>query len=346
MIEEYVVSFADVPAVLEILVEKPLSGGNPSRFATITHFLYGSYNLIKAIDYITDNTAYNGTSALFDNALSNFTLVSSQMAKTEIQQMIGAETLFFSETLNFLNDMNALLVDISYYGSNVGTVFEGLNNTLTYFEEDYQNITNYPDIISELSVLVTDSENLNNTAYEIEGNVTIVNTKSSNDEYGVFTEPSEEIVSALDRYELVTTAENSVNVAKALYHLFGGMSQLKDTNNHIETGAQQFNDSLYLEANNSFIAANVSLTNTIYEMDQAIIYMTLAEGEMQQLANTRTAFLTIRTILVSVIVLFNNLLALAPLGPAANPVYIAGNSTAIIDSLTTVNNQLSDVKAQ
>ena len=346
MIEDYVVSFADVPAVLEILVEKPLDGGNPSRFATITHFLYGSYNLIKAIEYITDNTAYNGTSTLFDNALSNFTLVASQMVKTEIQQMIGAETLFFSETLNFLTDMNALLVDISYYGSNVGIVFEGLNHTISYFEEDYQNITNYPTIISELSFLVADSENLNSTAYEIEGNVTIVNTKSSNDEYGVFTEPSEEIVSAIETYELVTTAENSLNVAKALYHLFSGMSHLKDTYNYIEIGAQQFNDTLYLDANNSFIAANASLTNTIYEMDQAIIYMTLAEGEMQQLTDTRIAFLTIRSTLVSVIVFFNNLLALAILGPAANPVYVAGNSTIITDSLTTVNDQLSEVKAQ
>ena len=48
LVEEYVVSFADLPAVLEILIEKPTDNGNPSRFSTLTHFLYGAHNLIKA----------------------------------------------------------------------------------------------------------------------------------------------------------------------------------------------------------------------------------------------------------------------------------------------------------
>lgn len=346
MVEDYVVSFADLPAVLEILVEKPIDNGNPSRFSTLTHFLYGAYNLIKAIEIIDDTSAYNGTSTLLDNALSNSTLVIDQLVKDEIQQMIVTDTLFFSETLNFLFDMNSLVTDISYYGSNIGSVFEGLNNTVSYLGLGYENITNYPEIQTELSTLVTDAENLNNTAYEIEGNITTVRTKSESDEYGVFTVPSQEILSALERFEFVTTVENSVNVAKALYHLFNGMSYLKDTNNNIKLGRQQFNDSFYLQANNSFIAANVSLTNSITEMDLAISYMTLAEGEMQQLDESKIALETIKSTLVSTIVYFNNLLALALLGPAANPLDVAGNSTAIVDTLATVNGDLNDVKAQ
>ncbi|NPD89641.1 MAG: hypothetical protein HGN29_13060 [Asgard group archaeon] len=346
MVEDYVVSFADLPAVLEILVEKPIDNGNPSRFSTLTHFLYGAYNLIKAIEIIDDTSAYNGTSTLLDNALSNSTLVIDQLVKDEIQQMIVTDTLFFSETLNFLFDMNSLVTDISYYGSNIGSVFEGLNNTVSYLGLGYENITNYPEIQTELSTLVTDAENLNNTAYEIEGNITTVRTKSESDEYGVFTVPSQEILSALERFEFVTTVENSVNVAKALYHLFNGMSYLKDTNNNIKLGRQQFNDSFYLQAKNSFIAANVSLTNSITEMDLAISYMTLAEGEMQQLDESKIALETIKSTLVSTIVYFNNLLALALLGPAANPLDVAGNSTAIVDTLATVNGDLNDVKAQ
>jgi hypothetical protein len=346
LVEEYTVSFVDVPAVLEILVERPIDDGVPSRFSTITHFLYAAYNLIKAIEVITDYSAYNGTSALFNNALSNFTLVSDQLIKGDIQQMITADTIFFSETLDFLYDMNNLLSDISYYGSSVGTVFEGLNNTLPYFEQGYENITNYPTIQTELDVLITDAESLNNTAYEIEENVTVIRGKSEGEDYGVFTRPSQQIVDALDRYDLVTTAENSVNVAKALYHLFSGMSHLRDTNNNIKAGEQYFNNTQYLQANNSFIAANVSLTDSISEIDLAINYMALAEMEMQQLADTRFALMTIRATLVSVIVYFNNLLALALLGPAANPLDVSGNSTAIIDTLTTVNSDLSDMKAQ
>ncbi|MHA1952571.1 MAG: hypothetical protein ACW96U_01340 [Candidatus Heimdallarchaeaceae archaeon] len=346
MVEEYVVSFDEVPAVLEILVEKPIDNGNPSRFATLTHFLYGAYNLIKAIEYIDDNSAYNGTSTWFDNALSNSSLVVDQMVKDEIQQIIGADVIFFSETLNFLYDLNSLVTDVSYYGSNIGAVFEGLNSTVSYLEQGYENITNYPAIQTELSILVTDAENLNNTAYDIEGNITTIRTKSESDEYGVFTVPSQEILSALEIFEFVTAVENSVNVAKALFHLFNGMSYLKDTNNHIETGEQHFNDTDFALANDSFIAANVSLFSSISEMDLAINYMTLAEVEMPQLAETRTALLTIKSTLMSVIVYFNHLLALALLGPAANPLYVVGNSTAIIDTLAAVNGDLNDVKAQ
>ncbi|MCG3220569.1 MAG: hypothetical protein H7641_04230 [Candidatus Heimdallarchaeota archaeon] len=345
-VEEYVVSFADLPAVLEILVEKPIDNGDPSRFTTLTHFLYGAYNLIKAIEIIDDTSAYNGTSALLDNALSNSTLVIDQLAKDEIQQMIGADTVFFSETLNFLFDINLLVTDISYYGLNIGSVFEGLNSTLIYFEQGYENITNYPEIQTDLGILVTDAENLNNTAYAIEGNITSISSKSENEEYGVFTVPSQEILSSLERFDFIIAVENSVNVAKALFHLFNGMSHLKDTNNHIKTGSQLFNVSLYNDANNSFIAANVSLTNSITEMDLAISYMTLAEGEMQQLDESKIALETIKSTLVSTIVYFNNLLALALLGPAANPLDVAGNSTAIVDALATVNDDLNDVKAQ
>ena len=346
LVEEYVVSFADLPAVLEILIEKPTDNGNPSRFSTLTHFLYGAYNLIKAIEIIDDSSAYNGTTTLLDNALSNSTLIIDQLVKDEIQQMIGTDTIFFSETLNFLDDMNSLVTDVSYYGLNIGSVFEGLNDTLIYFEQGYENITNYSEIQTNLGVLVTNAENLNNTAYAIEGNITTIRSKSENEEYGVFTVPSQEILSALERFDFVIAVENSVNVAKALFHLFNGMSYLKDTNNHIDDGAQYFNTTQYDDANNSFIAANISLYNSISEMDLAINYMTLAEGEMQQLAETRTALLTIRTTLVSVIVYFDNLLALALLGPAANPLDVAGNSTAIIYTLATVNSDLSDVKAQ
>ena len=347
-IEEYIQSFAEVPAVIEILVEHPIKDDSPSRYATLTHFLYGAYNLIKAADFIGENSAYNGTSALFDNARSNFSLVSDQLVRDEAQQMIGSETIFFNETLSFIYDMTKISANISSYGSDMEVVFMGLNDTISYFDQGYENITNYPEIGNNLDSLVNASADLNTTAHIIDYDISIMEIKSDNETYGVFSEPSQQIVSSLEKFDLITNAENSYNIAKALSHLFNSMEHLKDTHDNIIIGEQLFvNDSLYVEANNSFIMANVSLYNSMSEMGSAISYMNkTAQGDMDQLAETRTIFLEIKNTLESVIIYFNNLLSLASLGPAANPAYVTGNSTIIIDTLSNVNNQLSNVTTQ
>ncbi|MCG3215355.1 MAG: hypothetical protein KAS63_01460 [Candidatus Heimdallarchaeota archaeon] len=347
-IEEYIQSFSKVPGVIEILVEHPIKNELPSRYATLTHFLYGAYNLINAADYISDNSAYNGTAAFFDDARSNFSLVSDQLARDEAQQMIGSETIFFNETLSFIYDMTKISANISSYGSDIGVVFSGLNDTLSNFDQGYENITSYPEISNELDGLVNLSESLNTTAHEIDYDISLMKIKSENETYGVFSEPSQQIVSSLEKFDLITNAENSFNIAKALFHLFNSMGHLKDMHDNIIIGEQQFvNDSLYVEANNSFIMANVSLYSSMSEMDSAISYMNkTAEGDMVQLEETRTMFLEIKNTLESVIIYFNNLLSLASLGPVANLSYVSGNSTLIIDTLSNVNNQLSDVMAQ
>ena len=347
-VEEYIQSFSEVPAVIEILIEHPIDGDSPSRYATLTHFLYGAYNLIKAADYIGENTAYNGTSALFEDARSNFSLVAEQLVTEEAQQMIDSKTIFFNETLDFIYDMTLISANISSYGSEMESVFMGLNDTISYFDQGYENITNYPEINNELDILVNTTVDLNNTAHAIDYDISIMKIKSENETYGVFSEPSEQIVSSLEKFDLITNAENSYNVAKALFHLFNSMSHLKDTHDNIVVGEQLFvNDSLYVEANNSFIAANVSLHNSMSEMDSAIFYMNkTAAGDMDQLAETRTTFLEIKNTLESVITYFNNLISLASQGPAANPADVTGNSTIIIDTLSNVNNQLANITAQ
>ncbi len=344
-IEEYIQSFSTIPGVIEILVEHPIKDDSPTRYATLTHFLYGAYNLIKAADFIGDNSAYNGTSALFDNARSNFSLVYDQLEKEEAQQMIGSETLFFNETLSFIYDMTKISYNISIFGSDMEDVFTGLNNTISYFDQGYENITNYPEISNELDNLVNISESLNSSAYVLDYDISIMKTKSDNETYGVFSEPSERIVSSLEKFDLITNAENSYNVARALFHLFNSMRYLKDTHVDIVAGEELFvNDSLYVEANNSFIAANVSLYNSMTEMDTAIFYMNkTAAGDMDQLAEARITFIEIKNTLESVIIYFNNLLSLASLGPAANPADVTGNSTIIIDTLSNVNNQLTNI---
>lgn len=347
VIEDYINLFTDVPEIIEILVNKPTHSTITSRFATLTHFLYGAYNIIKATEEIGTNSDYSGTSIFFTNAISNFTLVYNQLEQTIVQQMIDSDTIFFNATLSFLYDMTVLSADISSYGNDLGVVFQGLNDTVLYFDEGYENITDYPTIIADVSSLVTISDSLRNTSIEIENARLDMNLKTSNGTYGVFKKPSQEIVDSLESFNLVENAENAYNIAESFFHLFTAMSNLKDSTNYIKIGAQQFNDTLYVAANNSFISANLTLYNAIVEMDLAISFMSqTAGGNMDQLQDTRMALITIRTTLLNVIVYYTNLINLAGIGPAANPLDVSGNSTVIIIALSSVNGNLSDVKAQ
>ncbi|MHA1687561.1 MAG: hypothetical protein ACTSYD_14355, partial [Candidatus Heimdallarchaeaceae archaeon] len=344
----YINSFSDVPAVVDILVNKPNINGSVSRYATLTHFLYGAYNLIKATEIIGDNSNYNGTSTFFQNAQSNLTLVSEQLNRSEIQQVIDSETLFFNETLDFLYDMTKLSLDISLYGYELGEVFKGLNNTISYFDQGYENITNYPEIIAELDQFVNRSDSLWSTSQNIENQISLMELKTSNDTYGVFRKPADLIVSSLKNFDLVENAENVYNIAKALYHLFVSMSYLKDTTSYIKLGKTQFvNDSNYIAANNSFLMANASFYNSTAEMNLATFYMNqTATGKMNQLATTRAAFLDIKNDLESVITNFTNLLILASLGPLADPNDVSGNCTVILTSFSNVNDYLSSIRAE
>ncbi|MHA1708168.1 MAG: hypothetical protein ACTSYV_03710 [Candidatus Heimdallarchaeaceae archaeon] len=344
----YINSFSNIPAVVDILAGKPTINGSVGRYATLTHFLYGAYNLIKATEIIGDNSNYNGTALFFQNAQSNLTLVSGQLSRHEIQQVINSETLFFNETLSFLYDMTKLSLDISLYGCELGEVFQGLNNTITYFDQGYENITNYPEIISEVDVFVNRSDSLRSTSQDIESQISLMEIKTNNDTYGVFRKPAELIVSSLKNFDLGENAENIYNIAKALYHLFISMSYLKDTTNYIKLGETQFvNDSNYVAANNSFQLANTSFYNSTAEMDIAIFYMNqTATGKMDQLATTRTAFMNIKNDLEGVLTNFNDLLILANLGPLADPNDVSGNCTIILTSFSNVNNQLSNIRAE
>ncbi|MHA1396591.1 MAG: hypothetical protein ACTSSF_02575 [Candidatus Heimdallarchaeaceae archaeon] len=344
----YINSFSDVPAVVDILVNKPNINGSVSCYATLTHFLYGAYNLIKATEIIGDNSNYNGTSTFFQNAQSNLTLVSEQLNRSEIQQVIDSETLFFNETLDFLYDMTKLSLDISLYGYELGEVFKGLNNTISYFDQGYENITNYPEIIAELDQFVNRSDSLWSTSQNIENQISLMELKTSNDTYGVFRKPADLIVSSLKNFDLVENAENVYNIAKALYHLFVSMSYLKDTTSYIKLGKTQFvNDSNYIAANNSFLMANASFYNSTAEMNLATFYMNqTATGKMNQLATTRAAFLDIKNDLESVITNFTNLLILASLGPLADPNDVSGNCTVILTSFSNVNDYLSSIRAE
>ncbi len=345
--EQYLYLFNNATGALEALIEQPMVNGEKSRYTTLTHFLYGSYNLIKAALNVGEYSSFNGTEVFFEQANSNFSVVYYEFGKAEVMRVINSDTPFLNSTLNFLYDMAALAVGISSFGLDVGTVYGDLTRVVESFGIGYENITDYYSLQSEVLVIIGLTDNLTNTAYSIENRISIIQSNANNGTYEMFSKPSRKIANFLDGFNLTSNIINANNIAHSFYHLFNSMEHLKYTYANVTAGETHFNNTDFGDANDSFVAANNSFYSAMSEMDLAIIYMNETEaGEMVQLEDARTALINIKNTLDSIIGNFNNVLSIAEEGPLANPDDLTGNITIITNALSSINNQLLNVAAQ
>lgn len=345
--EQYLYLFTNATDALEALIEQPLVNGEKSQYTTLSHFLYGSYNLIKAALNVGDYSSFNGTEVFFEQANSNFSVVYNEFGKEEIIRVINSDTPFLNSTLSFLYDMAALAVDISSFGIDVGTVYGDLTHVVESFGVGYENIDDYSSLQSEVLDIIHLTDNLNNTAYSIENRISIIQSNANNGTYEMFSKPSRKIANFLNGFNLTSNVINANNIAHSFYHLFNSMEHLKYTYANVTAGETQFNNTDFVAANNSFVAANNSFHSAVSEMELAIMYMNETEaGEMVQLEDARTALINIKNTLDSIIRNFNNVLSIAEEGPLANPDDLTGNITIITNALSSINSQLLNVTAQ
>ncbi len=348
--EKYLYLFTNATDALDALIEQPMVNGEKSNYTTLTHFLYGSYNLIKAALNVGDYSSFNGTEVVFfEQANSNFSVVYNEFGKEEIIRVVNSDTPFLNSTLSFLYDMAALAVDISSFGIDVGTVYGDLTHIVESFGVGYENITvtDYSSLQFEILDIIILTDNLNNTAYSIENRISIIQSNADNGTYEMFSKPSQKIANFLNGFNLTSNVINANNIAHSFYHLFNSMEHLKYTYANVTAGETQFNKMDFGDANDSFVAANNSFHSAVSEMDLAIMYMNETEaGEMLHLEDARTALINIKNTLDSIIGNFNNVLSIAEEGPLANPDDLTRNITIITIALSSINDQLSNVTAQ
>ncbi len=340
MVEDYLAMFEGGVTVISALLDRPeISPGVESEYATLTHFLYGAYNLFKAGDNIAEVTAFNGTAENFEYSYGNFSIVQDQLHEPEIEAVATSDTPFLNSTVMFVIDMVDIGVPLCALGYSLATNFFDLDDMMNVFAgpANYEDVSNYPELINTLDGLRTTTNNLSTNATIVDAKINDVEVKASVDTYGPLNDIALTFTSQLSDFGFVEYVNNANYVVNSFYFMFVGVMELSFVAGNITAGQTQFLAANYAAANTSFLNANTSLASSIYNFNQSILYMDDAVniGGMTQLQTSLTALTTIRDNLLGLQADLNQLMVYM-----ADPV---GNLTDITDLLTAMLGVLADV---
>ncbi|MHA1200529.1 MAG: hypothetical protein ACTSQF_14505, partial [Candidatus Heimdallarchaeaceae archaeon] len=349
MVEDYLEMFEGGVTVISALLERPeISPGVESEYATLTHFLYGAYNLFKAGDNIADVTAFNGTSENFEYSYGNFSIVQDQLHEPEIIEVATSDTPFLNETVLFVIDMVDIGVPLCNLGYTLATSFFDMDDILNVFEgQDYEDISNYPALLNTLDNLRTTTSSLAISAAQVDANITAVELKASTGTYGVLNDIAFTFTSQLSDFGFSQYVLNANYIANSFYYMFAGMMELSFVAGNITAGQSQLAVFDYVSANTSFLNAQTSLTASISNLNQSIPYMDDAVniGGMTQLQTTLDAITVIRDGLLGIQSDMAQLMVYMA-DPVTNAIAIGNLLTTMLSDLADVNTDLQDITAQ
>ncbi len=349
MVEDYLGMFEGGVTVISALLDKPeISPGVESEYATLTHFLYGAYNLFKAGDNIADLTAFNGTSENFEYSYGNFSIVQDQLHKPEIQAVATSDTPFLNETVLFVVDMVDIGVPLCNLGYTLATSFLDMDGILTVFDgQDYEDISNYPALLNTLNNLRTTTSILATSAAQVDANITAVELKALTNTYGVLNDIALTFTSQLADFGFTQYVTNANSIANSFYYMFMGIMELSFVAGNITAGQAYFLVPDYVEANNSFANAQMSLTASITYLNQSIPYMDDAVniGGMTQLQTTLDAITVIRDSLLGIQGNLDTIVVLMA-DPVTNSAAITTLLSNMLSDLADINTELQGVTAQ
>ena len=349
MVEDYLSMFEGGVAVISALLERPeISPGVESEYATLTHFLYGAYDLFQAGDSIAEITAFNGTSDYFEYASGNFSLVQQQLHQPEVLSVATSDTPFLNETVLFVVDMVDIGVPLCNLGYTLATSFVDMDSILTVFDgQDYEDISDYPSLLNSLDNLRTTTSTLATNAAQVDANITSVELKANDNTYGILNDIALTFTSQLSDFGFVQYVQNADYIANSFYYMFAGIMELSFVAGNITEGQSYFSGVDYVSANTSFLAAQTSLTSSISYLNQSIPYMDDAVniGGMTQLQTTLDAITTIRNSLLGIQTDLDTLMVLMA-DPVTNNAAITSLLITMLSDLADVNTDLQGVTAQ
>ncbi len=368
--QEYINLFEGASAGLKVLLEKPeLSPGVNSSFTTLSHFLYGFYNIIKATDLIGTSSAFNGTEEFFERASNNFTVVYSQLQLPESQNLINSDTPFINETFLFLNDMTGLLLSTTEFGLSMGQTFDDLNTLTDVLSDGFQNVTDYDPVIDDADAFVISSNQSRIAAESLDLNMTAVKNNAEENKYGMLNAPALEFISSLEKFGLLDNADDAYYIANSFANLFRAMKYLSIVQEDIDkayialdAAEAAVNVPDYPLASIYFTESRNNLTNAIDNLETSIGYMNetvewmgyTQEGDhpMTQLADTYAALTSIRDTMIDLKQNLEDLRVImdALIVDPANFATYTSNITDIVDDIQTnfnsINDDLKNVNAQ
>ena len=248
-------------------------------------------------------TNFVGTETYFYNAGVHLNITYNELNTPTVQSLIDSETPILNDTLAFIVDATGLFADLSFTGSDLVPVALGLNGTLTYFQDGFENITDYSGILTQIDSYRGDATDLYLSTVDLESRTDEMILKAEEGGYGMFSEPALEFTTILNQLELRVNAQNLNAISNSLYYLFWAMEDLKSINQDVIDGKTAFDSANYPLAFTYFSSANSSLDSAIPKMYQAYYYMNQTEeGGMVQveLEGTRTAVESIYLSLVAI----------------------------------------------
>jgi len=349
-IEGYIDMFEEATDLIDVLISAPtFTNGTQSEFATLIHFFKGAYNVMKAAETIGEETNFVDTDVYFDRAGEHFNVTYNALSTPEVDALIHSDTPILNYTVAFLVDMTGLAADISYFGGDLGPVLMGLNSTLSNLDVGYENVTDYSPFLYDLDVFRNSTNDLMDSADNLDAHIADIQEKANNNTYGEFSTTAYEFATNFNQFNLTENARNANYIANSFYYLFSAMDDLKTMTTEVNDGNTDFYVPDYPAATIHFTAANNSLASAITNMYSAETYMNqTTDGGMIQLTGSASAIHNIRMSLISVQDDMNYILNIAAGGsPDAGEIAEVGDRfDSILVSLASVNTDLGQITAQ
>jgi len=348
LVEGYLGMFEGGVTVINALLDKPeISPGIESNYATLSHFLYGAYNLFKAGDNIANITDFEGTEENFDYSYGNFSVVQNRLNQPDIIQVAESDTLFLNSTVSFVLDMVNIGVPLCGLGYSLAGGFVDMEGLLSAFDVGYENVTNYGELISNIDAIRTTTSSLAANATLVDNQITLVETKAANNTYGELNDIAISFTEQLSAFAFIEYVQNANYIVNALYYTFVGMAELS----YVMGNVTQIEANLVAL---DYAAVNASLLNAENSLSNAISNLTLAEGYMDdavnlggmtQLSTSLAAIGAINSGLGSIQTNIDNLQSYMS-DPVGNSALIDAELASLLSNLADINSDLQDVTAQ
>lgn len=228
--------FLVVLNVLSVLIsDADVTDDNIS--SPFVHLLKGALSLDSASSIVGDNTQFQGTTGVFQNAVSNFTIVVDSLNDPVFDELatadVGNDTTVIDiknqmdGIVKFVRDAGEIAISVGEFGIAATPVLQRMNISLSILTNDYADFTEIPDeafdnMINNLTINYPDAEYMAVLGAEVDFNVAIMEGRSTGDYYGFMQSQAADFVTTFKEFSLTENAAN-------LFYLNGGFIGLIKT---------------------------------------------------------------------------------------------------------------------
>lgn len=210
----------------------------------LVHLLRGAISLTDVSSSVGDNSDFSGTGPGFEKIISHLTVVVDTFENPVFDAFVNTDVLGVSELeefklelsgmFDFIQDSGNVAISMGEFGLIASPTLQKMNSTMSVFKDnaDFVLISDaaYDGAIANFTAsdgIINGSDQMRTEGLEIDVLVANMSLRSTNEEYGLMSEPAKEFVVVFEEFEMGVNGNNFFHLSHGFVNILRTAKELK-----------------------------------------------------------------------------------------------------------------------